>query len=239
MDKIKYFTVFNIIAFGSVDTLRHSISPLVGTIGGLEDLRTKIFTNLKEQPVDATPEILANLDFEAFEKARVGFHSVGVSLIICFSELIKKLANDRAAATTLFGPNPLKSFEFYKIGPKIKDVHWAEAVVSASNYVRHDDEWQNLIKPTSYNEGGISYNLSYNGVDWERAVESFPPEAKRNVKCIGQTGIKYESFLRYNSIAGFEIANALELFDKDRALGHFEGWVTEVTKNLQQSLKIK
>lgn len=238
MDKLKYFTVFNLVAFGSIDTLRHSISPLIGTIGGLEELRKKIFSDLKERPIDASPDILANLDFDAFEKARLGFHSVGVSLIICFSELIKRLADDRASATNFFGPKPLKSFEFYKIGPRVKDVSWAEAVVSASNYVRHDDEWQNLVKPASKNEGGISYNLSYKDINWEKEVESFPPDAKRNVKCIGQAGVKYESFLKHNAIAGFEIAMALELFDEGKALKHFESWVTDLMRGLQESLGI-
>lgn len=239
MDKQRYFAVFSIIAFGSRDTLEHSMSPVIGTFGELDRLKEKILSDLKEKPVDASEEILKNLDFEAFEKARLGYHSVGVSLIICCSELIKKIAGDRASANGHFGMTLQKAFEFYKLGPAINGVPWAEGVVCASNYVRHDDEWQELVKPISKKEDGVSFNISYKDLNWDEQVAAFPEDAKRNVTTLKATGIPYESFLKHNSMAGFEIARALFLSEKEKTLALFDEWVTAVVKDLQNNLGIK
>ncbi|MBX2989135.1 MAG: hypothetical protein KF802_14690 [Bdellovibrionaceae bacterium] len=239
MDKQRYFTIFSMIAFGSRDTLEHSISPLIGTLGDLDSLKEKILSDLKEKPVEAPEEILKSLDFEAFEKARLGYHSVGVSLIICCSELIKKIAGDRASANKHFGMTSQKAFEFYRLGPRINCVPWAEGVVCASNYVRHDDEWQELVNPISKKEDGVSFNISYKDLNWDEQVATFPEDAKRNVTTLKSAGIPYESFLKHSSMAGFEIAKVLSLSEKEKTLALFDEWVTAVVKDLQNNLGIK
>lgn len=238
MDKLRYFTVFNVIAFGSIQTLEHSISPLISATDGLESLKQQIFTKINEKPINASPDILRSLDFDAYEKARLGYHSVGVSLIICFSELIKKIADDRAATNNHFGLPVQKSYDFYKFGPKFGEIYWAEGVVCASNYVRHDDEWQRLVTPISKKEDGINFNLSYEGIDWNSELTNFPADAKRNATTIASLGVPHEIFLKNHSKAGFEIAHALSLFNKTEALALFDEWVTEVVTDLQRALEI-
>lgn len=239
MNKLRYFTVFSLIAFGSRDTLDHSITPLIGTISDLNELKTKMMEKVKDARAVTPEEILETLDLEAFEKVKLGFHSVGVSLIICCSELIKKISDDRASTNHHFKLEPQKAYEFYKLGPQINEVPWADAVVCASNYVRHDDEWQSLISPIKKIEDGISSNISYCDIDWESQVSCFPSDPKRNVTTLKKVGIPYESFLKHQSIAGFEIAKTLGLFDKDRVLNLYDEWVTAVVANAGKLLELE
>ena len=125
------------------------------------------------------------------------------------------------------------------MGPKIGDVFWADGVVCASNYVRHDEEWKRLINPKSKTDSGVDFNLSYDGIDWPAEIAKFSGDAKRNATTIGGLGVSYETFLKHHSTAGFEIASALFLFNKEKGLAYFDEWVTEVVKNLQNVLDIK
>ncbi len=240
MDKRRYFTVFSLIAFGSRETLDHSITPLMGTISDLNELKAKMIEKVKDTRAAAPEEVLKALDLETFEKVKLGFHSVGVSLIICCSEIIKKISDDRASTNHHFRLKSQKSFEFYKLGPKINDIPWAEGVVCASNYVRHDGEWQTLIKPTAkQEEDGVYFNISYENIDWAEQVKTFPEGAKRNVDIIRAVGVPYEVFLKHHSMAGFEIAKALHLFDRDKVLDLFDQWITTVIDDLQNHLGVK
>lgn len=235
MDKSRFFSAFSIIAFGSRETLRHLVAPLVGATVGLESLSAKP----EQAPVDASSDIFEKLDFDVYENTRLGYHSLGVSLIICFSELIKHIANNRGSANGHFGLKKQNDFEFHRLGPKIGSVfYWAEGVVSAGNYVRHDDEWQKLINPITKKADGVDFNISYDGVNWIEEVAKFDDRTKKNVTIINGIGVKFETFLRHNSMAGHEIALALSLFEMDQALRFFDEWVTAVVRELEQALDI-
>lgn len=240
MNKMDYYTIFSIMTFGNIGTLEHATSPLLNAIPQLEELKEKIFESVKEKNIKISPEVLTELDFNSFEKARLGYHSIGVSLIICYSEMIKKIASDRKTGDHHFCKDHRQIGDFYKLGQRVGNAFWAEAVVAAGNYVRHDEEWQSFIKPTAAkSEGGISYGLSYDQVNWNDEVEKISDSrAKRNIKTLGDAGVGFDVFLKINKLAGFEIAATLHLFDEKVGHSLFESWVDAIMLDLRQDLNI-
>lgn len=109
------------------------------------------------------------------------------------------------------------------IGPKFKRNTWANAMIVASNYVRHFEEWEyDTIEKTGPNSKDIK-------IKRKNFLKSLKGEkARKNVQVLIDTGVKEGELFGFISAGPVAIMEAINSEKRESLLINCEAWLKEV-----------
>lgn len=126
------------------------------------------------------------------------------------------------------------TWDLCRLGPKIRNAHWADAVRVGGNYVRHRDEW----KVFPYEQviiTGKTFLKRKKG-----SLESMLPsgQARANAQVIVSLGIPAKDFLEYHREVGFKMVDLLGLDTTTNLAPHFSKWMDAMTKYVKSEIGV-
>lgn len=146
--------------------------------------------------------------------ARAGKEGIGCALIITVSNLVQSVCIPNGSQS--------KEWSLYERGPKIGDAHWAAAIMAASNYVRHGEEWRFKIdKHGFYEQAGWKVIQNSRSADELEAGLSFlPKDSRGNIATLARVDFQFSELL-YAGPSYWRVAELVRLNDMVTTVGNF------------------
>ncbi len=156
---------------------------------------------------------------------------LSISLIMTISGEVKRVADLCSKIFKIYGKQ-WDMFKVYELSPNVRQTTWAEGVVAASNYVRHEDEWHLL--PVTRTEDG-----KFRGLDALRALEDNKNfRAIKNLKTLKLLGIQPERIVFEQADVSTELVEILNLDSSSSVVQIIQEWSAQLYKKALKVIKL-
>lgn len=160
---------------------------------------------------------------------------VAESILIALSRMIETRANALADILNRYTPSNFDKWSFFKHGPRVRNVYWAEGVIVGGNYVRHREEW----KVDPYDKVTLPDGSRGRVRRAGNLVAMLPDKRSRsNAQVLVDLGFPAEDFLVNRQDHAFKLTKRLGLIHIDRLNSKFHSWRHDLVSLAKAKLSI-
>lgn len=189
-----------------VETLIDSLSPMTTKLRSIERKSTKHFSEFCFEDMSPTEirDIFVKIYLKDIEKKDALAQGI---IIVAWKTVIESLRFlDSAYRLNLGGDYDQAAFkdEITRLGPKANKTLWAAGLIAASNYIRHNHDWEE--------QANQRLIIILGGEpDYEKAIKGLSKKAKRNVSVLKQLGFRSQQLLSHSGSLSYLMVKALQL----------------------------